>query len=171
MRLMSMLRALALAVPVAFAACASPQETDTKQDIVGVAVTAGQFTTLVEAVQAADLVDALRGPGPFTVFAPTDAAFAQLPEGTVESLLDPDNKDQLVAVLTYHVVASEISSDDIANQVALVETVEGSKLVVDTMNGAKVDAANIVNADVEASNGIIHVIDRVLLPPTVVPRP
>jgi uncharacterized surface protein with fasciclin (FAS1) repeats len=171
MRVRNSLKAFALIIPFALAACASQQETETKQDIVGVAVTAGQFTTFVEAVQAAELVDTLRGPGPFTVFAPTDAAFAKLPEGTVENLLNPDNRDQLVAVLTYHVVVGEISSGDIADQVALVKTVEGSKLVVDTKNGAKVDTANIVSADVEASNGVIHVIDTVLLPPTVFPRP
>ena len=171
MRLMNPLKVLALIISFALAACASPQETETKQDIVGVAVTAGQFTTLVEAVQAAELVDTLRGPGPFTVFAPTDEAFAKLPEGTVANLLNPDNKDQLVAVLTYHVVAGRVSSGDIADQVAMVKTVEGSKLLVDTKNGAKVDTANIVSADVDASNGVIHVIDTVLLPPTVFPRP
>ena len=171
MRFMNPLKVLALIISFALAACASPQETETKQDIVGVAVTAGQFTTLVEAVQAAELVDTLRGPGPFTVFAPTDEAFAKLPEGTVANLLNPDNKDQLVAVLTYHVVAGRVSSGDIADQVAMVKTVEGSKLLVDTKNGAKVDTANIVSADVDASNGVIHVIDTVLLPPTVFPRP
>ena len=171
MRFMNPLKVLALIFSFALAACASPQETETKQDIVGVAVTAGQFTTLVEAVQAAELVDTLRGPGPFTVFAPTDEAFAKLPEGTVANLLNPDNKDQLVAVLTYHVVAGRVSSGDIADQVAMVKTVEGSKLLIDTKNGAKVDTANIVSADVDASNGVIHVIDTVLLPPTVFPRP
>ena len=171
MRLRNSLKALALIIPFTFAACASQQEAETKQDIVGVAVAAGQFTTLVGAVQAAELVDTLRSPGPFTVFAPTDEAFAKLPEGTVENLLNPDNRDKLVAVLTYHVVAGEIRSGDIADQIALVKTVEGSKLVVDTSNGAKVDTANIVSADVEASNGVIHVIDTVVLPPTVFPRP
>ena len=171
MRVRNSLKAFALIISFALAACASQQEAETKQDIVGVAVTAGQFTTLVEAVQAAELVDTLRSPGPFTIFAPTDEAFANLPEGTVENLLNPDNKDQLVAVLKYHVVSGEISSGDIADQVALIKTVEGSKLVVDTKNGAKVDTANIVSADVEASNGVIHVIDTVLLPPTVFPRP
>ena len=170
MRLMD-LKAFALIISFALAACASPQETETKQDIVGVAVTTGQFTTLVEAVQAAELVDTLRGPGPFTVFAPTDEAFAKLPEGTVANLLNPNNKDQLVAVLTYHVVAGRVSSGDIADQVAMVKTVEGSKLLIDTKNGAKVDTANIISADVDASNGVIHVIDTVLLPPTVFPRP
>jgi uncharacterized surface protein with fasciclin (FAS1) repeats len=168
---MNSLKAFALVIPFVFAACASQQETETKQDIVGVAVTAGQFTTLVEALQAAELVDTLRSPGPFTVFAPTDAAFAKLPEGTVETLLNPDNRDQLVAVLTYHVVSGEISSGDMADQVAMVKTIEGSKLLVDTKNGAKVDTANIVSADVEASNGIIHVIDTVLLPPSAFARP
>ncbi|SFL52402.1 fasciclin domain-containing protein [Shimia aestuarii] len=135
-----------------------------KMDIVDTAVAAGSFNTLVAAVQAAGLVDTLKGDGPFTVFAPTDAAFAALPEGTVENLLKPENKDQLVAILTYHVIPSKVMSGDIAGKTAEVATVEGSKLSVDAMNGVKVDAATVVTADIATSNGVIHVIDTVLIP-------
>ena len=137
--------------------------TDTK-DIVDTAVSAGQFNTLVAAVKAAGLVDTLKGEGPFTVFAPTDDAFAKLPAGTVESLLKPENKDKLVAVLTYHVVPGKIMSSDIAGKTAMVETVQGSKLNVDATNGVMVDQATVVAADIEASNGVIHVIDQVVIP-------
>ncbi len=133
-------------------------------DIVDTAVEAGQFKTLVAAVQAADLVETLKGDGPFTVFAPTDEAFAKLPEGTVEDLLKPENKDKLVAVLTYHVVPGKIMSSDIAGKSTEVETVQGSKLAVDAMDGVKVDAAEVIKADIETSNGVIHVIDTVVLP-------
>jgi uncharacterized surface protein with fasciclin (FAS1) repeats len=134
------------------------------QDIVDTAVSAGQFTTLVAAVQAAGLVDVLKGEGPFTVFAPTDEAFAALPEGTVENLLKPENKDQLIAVLTYHVVPGKIMSADIAGKTAEVATVQGSTLSVDATNGVKVDNATVVTADIETDNGVIHVIDQVVLP-------
>lgn len=133
-------------------------------DIVDTAASAGQFNTLVTAVKAAGLVDTLKGDGPFTVFAPTDDAFAKLPAGTVEDLLKPENKERLVAVLTYHVVPSKIMSSDIAGKTAQVETVQGSKLSVDATNGVKVDEATVVSADIEASNGVIHVIDTVVLP-------
>lgn len=135
-----------------------------KKDIVDTAVEAGSFGTLVAAVQAAGLVDTLKGDGPFTVFAPTDEAFAALPEGTVETLLKPENKDQLVAILTYHVVPSKVMSGEIAGKTAKVLTVEGERLSVDARNGVKVDGAKVVAADVEASNGVIHVIDKVLIP-------
>ena len=133
-------------------------------DIVDTAASAGQFTTLVAAVQAAGLVDTLKSEGPFTVFAPTDAAFAKLPAGTVEELLLPENKDKLVAVLTYHVVPGKIMSSDIAGKTAMVETVQGSALSVDATNGVMIDNATVTTADIEASNGVIHVIDTVLLP-------
>jgi len=133
-------------------------------DIVDTAIAAGQFSTLVAAVQAAGLVDTLKGEGPFTVFAPTDAAFAALPEGTVEDLLKPENKDQLVAVLTYHVVAGKIMSADIAGKALEVDSVQGSAISVDAMNTVMVDDANVVTADIETSNGVIHVIDAVILP-------
>lgn len=134
------------------------------QDIVDTAVSAGQFNTLVAAVQAAGLVDTLKGEGPFTVFAPTDEAFAALPEGTVESLLKPENKDQLVAVLTYHVVPGKIMSSDIAGKALEVESVQGSSLSVDATNGVRIDQATVVTADIETDNGVIHVIDQVVLP-------
>jgi uncharacterized surface protein with fasciclin (FAS1) repeats len=133
-------------------------------DIVDTAVSAGQFNTLVAAVQAAGLVETLKSDGPFTVFAPTDAAFAKLPAGTVESLLKPENKDQLISVLTYHVVSGKIMSADIAGTTAMVPTVQGSKVSVNATNGVMVDAAKVVSADIETSNGVIHVIDTVLLP-------
>ena len=133
-------------------------------DIVDTAVSAGQFNTLVAAVEAADLESTLKGDGPFTVFAPTDEAFAALPEGTVENLLKPENKDQLIAVLTYHVVAGKIMSSDIAGTKAMVESVQGSELDVDATNGVTVDGATVVTADIETDNGVIHVIDRVVLP-------
>ncbi|MFD0908492.1 fasciclin domain-containing protein [Ruegeria arenilitoris] len=133
-------------------------------DIVDTAVSAGSFNTLVAAVQAAGLVDTLKGKGPYTVFAPTDEAFAALPEGTVETLLLPENKDQLVTILTYHVVPAKVMSGDIAGKRAKVLTVQGERLSVNAKNGVKVDGANVVQADIEASNGVIHVVDTVLIP-------
>ena len=133
-------------------------------DIVDTAASAGQFNTLVAAVEAADLVSTLKGDGPFTVFAPTDEAFAALPEGTVENLLKPENKDQLISVLTYHVVAGKIMSSDIAGTTAMVESVQGSELDVNATDGVTVDGATVVTADIETDNGVIHVIDRVVLP-------
>ncbi|KIC44303.1 MAG: fasciclin domain-containing protein [Ruegeria sp.] len=133
-------------------------------DIVDTAVSAGSFNTLVAAVQAAGLVDTLKGDGPFTVFAPTDEAFAALPEGTVESLLQPENKDQLVSILTYHVVPAKVMSGDIAGKRAKVLTVQGDRLSVNARNGVKVNDAKVVQADIEASNGVIHVVDAVILP-------
>ena len=133
-------------------------------DIVDTAVSAGQFNTLVAAVEAADLVTTLKGDGPFTVFAPTDEAFAALPEGTVENLLKPENKDQLIAVLTYHVVPGKIMSSDIAGTANMVESVQGSELDVKATDGVTVDGATVVTADIVTDNGVIHVIDRVVLP-------
>ena len=130
-------------------------------DIVDTAVNAGSFDTLVAAVKAAGLVDTLKGPGPFTVFAPTDDAFAKLPEGTVESLLN--DIPQLTKILTYHVVSGKVMSSDVAN-LDLVPTVEGSSLSIDSSNGVKVNDATVVTPDVEADNGVIHVIDKVLIP-------
>ncbi len=134
------------------------------KDIVDTAVSAGSFNTLVAAVQAAGLVGTLKGKGPFTVFAPTDEAFAALPAGTVENLLKPENKDQLVAILTYHVVPAKVMSGDIAGKQAQVLTVEGERLKVNARNGVKVNNAKVVSADIAASNGVIHVIDKVLIP-------
>ncbi|MEM1399336.1 MAG: fasciclin domain-containing protein, partial [Pseudomonadota bacterium] len=130
---------------------AAPVAQATTPDIVDTAVAAGQFNTLVAAVQAADLVDTLKGDGPFTVFAPTDAAFEALPAGTVESLLLPENKEQLQAVLTYHVLPGKVMSGDIAGQVLSPATVQGSTVDIDATDGVKVDGANVVSADIEAS--------------------
>ena len=134
------------------------------QDIVDTAVSAGQFETLVAAVQAAGLVDTLKGDGPFTVFAPNDAAFAALPAGTVENLLKPENKDMLVAVLTYHVIPGKVMAADIAGKKMEVATVQGSTLAIDATNGVMVDNATVIAADIETSNGVIHIIDKVVLP-------
>ena len=134
------------------------------KDIVDTAVSAGSFNTLVAAVKAAGLVDTLKGKGPFTVFAPTDEAFAKLPKGTVEDLLKPENKDKLVAVLTYHVIPGKVMSKDIAGKKAEVKTVQGSKLSIDATDGVKIDNAKVTTADIAASNGVIHVIDTVVLP-------
>lgn len=137
-----------------------------KKDIVDTAVNAGTFNTLVAAVQAADLVDTLKGDGPFTVFAPTDDAFAMLPEGTVENLLKPENKEQLVEILTYHVVAGKVMSGDIAGKEMSAETVAGANLDINATSGVMINDATVTAADIKASNGIIHVIDKVLLPPS-----
>jgi uncharacterized surface protein with fasciclin (FAS1) repeats len=134
------------------------------KDIVDTAVAAGSFGTLVAAVQAAGLVDALKGEGPFTVFAPTDEAFAALPAGTVETLLKPENKEQLVNILTYHVLPGKVMSGDIAGKALNVEMLNGGTAKVDATSGVKIDAANVVTADIETSNGVIHVIDAVILP-------
>ncbi|WP_375229757.1 fasciclin domain-containing protein [Roseobacter sp. S98] len=135
-----------------------------KKDIVDTAVNAGTFETLVAAVSAADLVDTLKSEGPFTVFAPTDEAFAALPEGTVETLLKPENKDQLIAVLTYHVVPGKVMSTDLSDDMTAA-TVQGSEITVDLDNGVMINDASVVTADIETSNGVIHVIDSVILPP------
>ena len=135
-----------------------------RQDIVETAVAAGSFTTLVAAVQAADLVGTLKGRGPFTVFAPTDAAFAKLPAGTVESLLLPENKGQLQSILTYHVVAGQFPASSLVGKRGALTSVQGQGLHIDGRNGVHVENARVVTPDVMASNGIIHVIDTVLLP-------
>jgi len=135
-----------------------------KSDIVDTALAAGQFNTLAAALQAAGLVETLKGEGPFTVFAPTDEAFAKLPAGTVENLLKPENKDQLVAVLTYHVVPGKVKSDKVVT-LDTASTVQGSNVAVSVRDGSVfVDDAKVIKADVWASNGVIHVIDSVILP-------
>ena len=130
-------------------------------DIVDTAVSAGSFTTLVAAVQAAGLVDTLKGAGPFTVFAPTDEAFAKLPEGTVESLLNDIPK--LTKILTYHVVSGQVLAADVV-KLTSAKTVEGSEVKIDASNGVKINDSNVTTADVAADNGVIHIIDSVLLP-------
>jgi uncharacterized surface protein with fasciclin (FAS1) repeats len=136
------------------------------QDIIETAVAAGQFKTLAAAVQAAGLVDTLKGKGPFTVFAPTDDAFARLPKGTVEDLLKPENKSKLASILSYHVVSGKVMSSDIAGKFTDAKSVEGADLTIDATHGTvMVGDAKLVKADIEATNGVIHVIDAVLLPP------
>ena len=134
------------------------------KDIVDTAVAAGQFKTLAAALEAADLVGTLKGDGPFTVFAPTDAAFAKLPAGTVESLLKPENRDQLVAILTYHVVPGKVKAADVV-KLSEAKTVNGQEVAITVAdNGVQVNDANVIKTDIGASNGVIHVIDTVILP-------
>jgi len=134
------------------------------KDIVDTAVAAGQFETLAAALGAAGLVDTLKGDGPFTVFAPTDAAFAKLPEGTIETLLMPDNRDQLVAILTYHVVSGNVTAADVV-KLSEAATVNGEKISIAVSDsGVRVNDANVIATDIMASNGVIHVIDTVILP-------
>ena len=161
MKIRKLLTASVVAAALAVSGCATVSQ---DPDIVEVAQSAGSFNTLVAAVSAADLVDTLKSDGPFTVFAPTDEAFAALPAGTVDSLLLPENKDQLTAILTYHVLPGKVMAADIAGQRLSVATVNGKEVHVDGRNGVKVEGANVISADVEASNGVIHVIDKVLIP-------
>ncbi|MFW2388761.1 MAG: fasciclin domain-containing protein [Polyangiales bacterium] len=157
---------------LAFAGCAkdAPSATSTAKsaatnpDIVAVAAGAGQFSTLVAAVQAAGLVETLQGAGPFTVFAPTDEAFAKLPAGTLDSLLLPENKAKLTAILTYHVVAGEVLAADVVT-LSSADTVEGQSVAISVSDsGVRINDANVTETDVMASNGVIHVIDSVLIP-------
>jgi uncharacterized surface protein with fasciclin (FAS1) repeats len=134
-------------------------------DIVDTAVGAGQFKTLAAALEAAGLIDALKGVGPFTVFAPTDEAFAKLPAGTVESLLRPENKEKLKSILLYHVVSGNVPANKLVElNGRSVKTLQGSSIKVSTKHGVHVDNANVTKTDIEASNGVIHVIDTVLMP-------
>ncbi len=158
-----MFRKFALASVASVVLAASAYADGHSKDIVDTAVSAGSFSTLVAAVQAAELVDTLKGEGPFTVFAPTDEAFAALPEGTVETLLKPENKEQLVAVLTYHVVPGKVMSGDLSDDMTAA-TVQGGDITIDLDSGVMINDANVVQADIETSNGVIHVIDKVILP-------
>ncbi|MGO4386371.1 fasciclin domain-containing protein [Microvirga sp. 2YAF29] len=134
-------------------------------DVVDTAVAAGQFKTLAAALTEAGLVSTLKGSGPFTVFAPTDAAFAKLPAGTVENLLKPENKDKLTAILTYHVVPGRVMAADVV-KLQQAKTVNGKTLKVSTKgSGVMINDANVTKADIAASNGVIHVVDTVILPP------
>jgi len=136
-----------------------------KADIVDTAVSAGSFNTLVAAAKAAGLVKVLKSDGPFTVFAPTDEAFAKLPHGTVEELLKPENKRKLASILTYHVVPGKVLSNDLIGKRFGTKTVQGQEVQIDaTGDNVRVDNAHVVTADIETSNGVIHVIDRVILP-------
>lgn len=157
-----MIRAATIAIASLLAAPAAMAGGMSK-DIVDTAVGAGSFNTLVAAVQAAGLVETLKGDGPFTVFAPTDAAFAALPEGTVETLLKPENKDQLISILTYHVVPGKVMSTDLKDDM-MATTVQGGDIMIDLDNGVMINDASVATADIAASNGVIHVIDKVILP-------
>ena len=161
---MKTIRILTLTALVATSSFLGVAQAEPKaKDIVAVASSAGSFNTLVAAVKAAGLVETLQGAGPFTVFAPTDEAFAKLPKGTVESLLKPENKEKLVAILTYHVVAGKVMAADVKTMKA--KTVNGKELDVKVADGnVTVDNAKVIKTDVAASNGVIHVIDTVVLP-------
>ncbi len=158
------LTALALFAAAPLAAQHGQDYEKPSKDIVDTAVAAGSFQTLVAAVQAAGLVETLKGDGPFTVFAPTDEAFAALPEGTVETLLKPENKDKLIAILTYHVVGGSVTSSDVV-ELDSAPTVQGQSVTIEVKDGSvMIDGAKVVAADIMASNGVIHVIDKVILP-------
>jgi uncharacterized surface protein with fasciclin (FAS1) repeats len=166
------LRSLFVAATLALVACGGEASSTTavdpssvaKADIVDTAASAGSFKTLIAAVKAADLEGTLRGAGPFTVFAPTDEAFAKLPAGTVESLLKPENKEKLKGILTYHVVAGNVDAAA-AMKLTTAKTVNGKELKLDASSGSlHVGKATVTKADISASNGVIHVIDTVLIP-------
>jgi uncharacterized surface protein with fasciclin (FAS1) repeats len=159
---MRSLRSLALAATVAFGSATAAFAAE--MDIVDTAAGAGTFNTLVAAVKAAGLVETLKGPGPFTVFAPTDDAFKALGT-TVDDLLKPENKDKLVAILTYHVIPGKVMAADLKDGME-AKTVNGETVMIDLDNGAMVDDAKVVTADIAATNGVIHVIDKVILPDT-----
>lgn len=159
-----LLLALVASLGFGMTATAGHHESGKSADIVDVAVSAGQFNTLAAALEAADLVDILKGEGPFTVFAPTDEAFAKLPAGTIEHLLMPENRDQLVAILTYHVVPGKVYAADVV-KIESATTINGADITIRVGDkGVAIDDANVVKTDITASNGVIHVIDNVILP-------
>ena len=161
-RVASLAAAVALVLSLSLGTYARPKAAS--QDIVDTAVAAGSFKTLAAALQAAGLVDTLKGEGPFTVFAPTDEAFAKLPAGTVEDLLKPENKAKLVAILTYHVVSGKVLADQVTKMNS-AKTVNGESLTISVNDGTvMVDNAKVVKIDILCSNGVIHVIDSVVLP-------
>ena len=152
----------ALAAPIAFWGIAAQAGAKT---IVDTAKDAGQFETLLQAAKAADLVETLNSGGPFTIFAPTDDAFAQLPEGKLDELLKPENKEELVEILTFHVVPEKMMAEDIAGKMTELETVQGGMIEIDSAGRmTKIEQAALIQPDIEASNGVIHVIDQVILP-------
>ncbi len=163
MSLSTLFKAGIVASALALAGCADTAM-KSSPDIVDIAASNDAFHTLVAAASAAGLVDTLKSDGPFTVFAPTDDAFAKLPAGTVESLLLPENKAKLAAILTYHVIPGKVMAADLAGQRLSVATVNGKNVHVNGTHGVRVNKARVIQADVEASNGVIHVIDSVLLP-------
>jgi uncharacterized surface protein with fasciclin (FAS1) repeats len=154
-------RVVAVAAALTLASLAVPAVAGEQKDIVDTAIAAGNFKTLATALQAAGLVDTLKGKGPFTVFAPTDEAFAKLPAGTLDALLK--DKAKLTKVLTYHVVPGKVMAADVV-KLKQAKTVEGQNITIDTKSGVKVDSANVIKTDIQASNGVIHVIDSVILP-------
>jgi transforming growth factor-beta-induced protein len=160
-KMYNVLAVLVLAMTMAFVSVVKAQD----KDIVDTAVSAGSFNTLVAAVKAAGLVETLKGPGPFTVFAPTDEAFAKLPKGTLDDLLKPENKEKLAGILTYHVVSGKVMAADVV-KLKKAKTVQGSEVKITVKVGkVKVDKANVVKTDITTSNGVIHVIDAVMMPP------
>lgn len=161
-----MLKAITLAIAGAVVAASTAMAGMGGKTVVDIAANDDRFTTLVTAVKAAGLAETLQGDGPFTVFAPTNAAFEKLPEGTVESLLEPENKEKLQAILTYHVLPAKVMAGDVKGKQLSVDTVNGAKLDVNATNdGVMAGGANVVAADIQASNGVIHVVDKVILPP------
>lgn len=165
-RVISVASAAAVVMAVLGLAIGSTFVRASNQDIVDTAVGAGQFKTLAAALDAAGLVTTLKGSGPFTVFAPTDAAFAKLPAGTVEELLKPENKEKLTAILTYHVVPGAVMAEQVT-QLSEAKTVNGAMVKISAKNGkVMINDANVVTPNIETSNGVIHVIDRVILPPS-----
>ena len=161
MKRISVMTSLALLLTLSFSSAAFASS---KKDIVETAVAAGNFKTLAAALQAAGLVDTLKGAGPFTVFAPTDEAFAKLPAGTVEDLLKPENKQKLISILTYHVVAGDVMAKDVV-KLSEAKTLNGKEVKIMVEGGkVMVDGANVTKTDIKCSNGVIHVIDSVLLP-------
>lgn len=167
-----MFRPLLIASALALAACTTTMDEEVvveeaavvETDVVTTAMAADNLSTLVAAIQAADLVATLQGPGPFTVFAPTDAAFAALPPGTLDRLLAPENRGKLRALLAYHVLPGAVRSTDVAGRQVAAATAQGSNVVIDARTGIRVNDASVIAADIEATNGIIHLIDRVLVP-------
>jgi len=163
-KLVLMTLGLMMMASVSFAGECKARKTSAKKDIVDTAVGAESFTTLVAAVKAADLVDTLKGDGPYTVFAPTDKAFSKLPEGMIESLLKPENKTKLQNILKYHVVPGKVMAKDVV-KLNSAKTALGKKIEIETSEGSvMVNQATVVKTDIECSNGVIHVIDSVLLP-------
>ncbi len=158
--------AAVLAGPLAVLGMAAHADAETSgKTIVDMAKDAGQFETLLQAAEAAGLVETLSGEGPFTIFAPTDDAFAQLPEGKLDELLQPDNREELAEVLTYHVVPDKVMAEDIAGEMKELKTVQGGLIEIDSAGRmTKVEQAALIQPDIEASNGMIHVIDQVILP-------
>jgi len=158
-----MFRTTVLSLTAAVALATSAFADGHAKDIVDTAAAAGDFGTLLAAAEAAGLVETLKSEGPFTVFAPTDAAFAALPEGTVADLLKPENKEALAAILTYHVIAGKVMSTDLVDDMEAA-TVNGDTVAINLENGVMVDDATVTAADIEATNGVIHVIDKVIMP-------